>query len=180
VTEIAHHQPITIVSPTEVAIGESQVLVVSEIPLNPAARRIIEVIKNVEITQCKVINNKVIINGILEKIICFLNMGALSPISSKKPSCGGEQDQHMTNRVAHGDCKATLAQLPFALFVDVPGAQPGDECLIEVAEVVGEKEEPMQVQSDGSFRVLLEKTVVRVVAKVVRTKQIPIRPEWPK
>jgi len=170
VTESRHGK--TIVTPVEVGIGEAQVLVVSEIPLTPAARRIIDIFKEVQITQCKVIDDKVIINGILEKTILFLNMGPTAPIFGRGKN--SDEESHMANRVAAGEVKAVFAELPFALFIDVPGAQPGDECIIEVAEVVGEKDDQLKVQEDGSFKVLLEKAVVRVIAKVTRREQIPI------
>jgi len=182
VTELMHDgkKPVTIVSPVEVGVGESQVLVVTEIPLRPAARRILEIFREVEVTNCKAVNDKVIINGELRKTILYLTGGSGGG-SGRPGNAVGAGHSHNSghSHVTTCDLKAACVTAPFALFIEVPGAREGDLCIIEKAKVEGSKEEQLQVQSDGSFGALLEKTVVLVQAKVARQKQIPIRPEWP-
>lgn len=197
-TEVMHHphkKSVTIVAPIEVGSGESQVLVVTEIPLRPPAQRIVEIFREVEITSCKAIKGKVIINGELHKTIFYLtecggvggaSSGSCSPSFPKKPNhnnhhhhgegCG---DSHMQCRIRSTDVKGVCVDVPFAMFIEVPGAREGDTCVIDKAIVEGSKEEELRVQEDGSFGALLEKTVIKVVAKVVRQKDISIKPEWP-
>lgn len=187
-TELMHDakKPVTIVSPVEVGIGESQVLVVTEIPLRPQARRILEIFREVEVTNCKPIKDKVIINGELRKTILFLpdcpgpvggiGSGSKRPPSGSGTACGDTANQC---RVSFSDVKAACVNAPFAMFIEVPGSTEGDICIIEEARVEGSKEEELQIRDDGSFEALLEKTVILVKAKVARQKQIPVRPEWP-
>ncbi|MFA5537359.1 MAG: DUF3794 domain-containing protein [Bacillota bacterium] len=194
--EIMHHhsKPVTIVTPIEVGIGESQVLVVTEIPLRPPAQRVVEIFREVEVTSCKPVNNKVIINGELHQTIFYLtecggpgsgSVGGIgsSPLNPKKPPGHGPEygcgDSHMQCRVRATDVKGVCADVPFAMFIEVPGSREGDICIIEEAIVEGSKEIELNPQSNGAFGTLLDKTVIKVVAKVARQKQIPIRPEWP-
>lgn len=187
-TELMKHpqKPVTIVSPVEVGIGQSQVLVVTEIPLRPAAQRIVDIIREVEVTTCKPIKNKVIINGELRKFIIYLPdcgaVGGASNNNQRRPGHNhgtGGCDANLGCRVRSSDVKAACVTAPFALFIEVPGSEEGDICIIEKAQVEGAKEEKLDIHDDGSFSTLLEKTVVLVEAKVAREKQIPIRPEWP-
>jgi hypothetical protein len=188
VTEVMHHpkKPVKIVSPIEVGIGESQVLVVTEIPLRPSAQRIVDIIREVEVTSCKAISNKVIINGELRKIILYLpDCGAVGGAGNnnnnhRRPNHNKDGcDANLGCRVRSSDVKAACVNAPFAMFIEVDGAREGDICIIEEAKVEGAKEEERDIQNDGSFGALLEKTVVQVVAKVARQAQTPVRPEWP-
>lgn len=181
-TELMHDSKkhVTIVSPVEVGIGESQVLVVTEIPLKPPAQRILEIFREVEVTNCKPIKDKVIINGELRKTILYLTAGSGSGGSGRPPGHAvGAGTNAGHSQVISCDVKAACVTAPFALFIEVPGSEEGDICIIEKAKVEGSKEEELQVHSDGSFGALLEKTVVLVQAKVARQKQIPVKPEWP-
>ncbi|HHW08239.1 MAG TPA: DUF3794 domain-containing protein [Clostridia bacterium] len=182
-TELMHEskRPVTIVSPVEVGIGESQVLVVTEIPLRPSARRILEIFREVEVTNCKAVKNKVIINGELRKTILYLTGGSGSGGGSGRPPGNAVGSGHAGGHCHVNTCdvKAACVTAPFAMFIEVPGSQEGDMCIIEKAKVEGSKEEELQVASDGAFGALLEKTVILVQAKVARQKQIPVRPEWP-
>lgn len=145
--------------PVVVNTGEAQVLIVTEIPLTPPAFALDEVHKTVRIEQCKVITDKVIINGILTKNINF-----------KAPEL---KDCFDDNRRVCGDLRFCQVDIPFHLFVEVPGALEGDDCQLEEAVVVGQKHTLMDVKGD-CFSKLLEKDVVKVVVKVTRQEQIDV------
>ena len=150
--------------PVVVGTGTAQVLVVTEIPLSPPAFALNEVDKEVRIEQCEVITGKVIINGILHKVIQYKTKENVDLIHGVKRVCGNVR--HCT------------VDIPFHLFIVVPGALPGDECHVEDAFVEGEKDELLD-QHDDCFKKLLEKAVVRVDIKVTRSEQIHVEEEDP-
>lgn len=168
--------------PVVVNTGCGQVLVVTEIPLSHPAIRIKQVDKEVLIRDedCKVIRNKVIINGILRKSIVFLT----AETCNIEP-CGCEE----LRRVC-GDVRHCTVDIPFHLFIVVPGAREGDKCVIEDAFVEGEhdelldcveslfkpkdkceNEEPKPIEAFRRFR---EKAVVRVEVRVVHRRHLDV------
>lgn len=96
-----------------------------------------------------------------------------------------------------------LVEIPFCTFVEVKGAQKGDRCQVEVAEVEAQVEEEVRGGKkrrcddddddhkqhkdnhnghgncflDGLIERLIEKDVIRIVVKVVREKQILVAAE---
>ena len=77
------------------------------------------------------------------------------------------------NRVC-GDVRHCTVEIPFHLFVEVPGAEPGDNCEVIDAIVAGEFDKLIDKNSDGTFNKLLEKAVIKIRAKVTRTKHLKV------
>ena len=144
--------------PVVVGIGHSQVLIVTKIPLQPPAFEIKDIDKEVIIDSCNVVNNKVIINATLRKNINFKTFEHKDIFDGNERVCG--------------DVRHCTVRIPFAAFIEVPGAQEGQDCQIESAEVEGEVDELIDETKDCTFETLLEKTIVKIVAKVTFTDQI--------
>lgn len=147
--------------PIVVNTGKAEVLVVTEIPLAPAAFEIKIIEKKVIIDDCEVIPDKVIINGTLHKNIVYETKESTTTCEKK------------IRRVC-GNVRHCTVDIPFSLFVRVPGAKEGDVCQVLDAFVEGERDELKDTTKDGTFETLLEKAVVRVDVKVVRTDHIDI------
>ncbi|MGE5674843.1 MAG: DUF3794 domain-containing protein [Mycobacterium leprae] len=144
--------------PVIVNRNEAQVLVVTEIPLTPPAFKIDEIQKLIEIDDCATGCDKVIINGRLIKNVTF---------KTKK-----EHDKcHEMHRVC-GDVRHCTVEIPWHMFIDVKGAKPGDICEVEDAIVAAEFDKLIDKNCDETFNKLLEKVVIKVRAKVVRTRHI--------
>lgn len=147
-------------TPVVVNANTAQVLVVTEIPLTPPAFKIDEIHKLIEIDDCAAVCDKVIINGRLIKNITF--------------KTAKEWDhKHGLNRVC-GDVRHCTVEIPFHLFIDVPGSRDGDICEVEDAIVAGEFDKLVDKNHDGTFNKLLEKVVIKVRAKVVRRKWLKV------
>ncbi|QEK10929.1 DUF3794 domain-containing protein [Crassaminicella thermophila] len=144
--------------PKVIGTGSAQYLSVVDIPFNIPVFEIIDIIKKVEITDCYVVDNKVIINGELNKNIIYKTKEEEEQFDNVTRVCGD---------VVH--CTVTI---PFALFVEVPGALEGDQCQIEDAFVEGERDVERDFNTDGTFNTLHEKSIIRVDVKVTRTEQI--------
>jgi len=147
-------------TPVVVNANTAQVLVVSEIPLTPPAFKIDEIDKLVEIDDCAAVCDKVIINGRLIKNITYKT-------AREWDHKGG------LNRVC-GDVRHCTVEIPFHLFIEIPGSRDGDECVIEDAIVAGEFDKLIDRRHDGTFGKLLEKAVIKVRAKVVRRRWLEI------
>lgn len=150
-------------TPVVVSTNTAQVLVVSEIPLTPPAFKIDEIHKLIEIDDCAAVCDKVIINGRLIKNITYKT-------AKEWDRKGG------LNRVC-GDVRHCTVEIPFHLFIDVPGSRDGDDCEIEDAIVAGEFDKLVHRNHDGTFSKLLEKSVIKVRAKVVRRKWLKVHAE---
>ncbi|QZY54995.1 DUF3794 domain-containing protein [Crassaminicella profunda] len=144
--------------PKVVGTGSTQYLSVVEIPLCVPAFEIVDIIKKVTITGCKVINNKVIINGNLSKNIIYKTLEESEPFPGFQRVCG--------------DVVHTTVNIPFSTFIDVEGALEDDECHIEDAFVEGSEEIEQDFNEDGTFNSLEEKTVIKIDVKVTRLEQI--------
>lgn len=150
-----------------VGVGETQVLVVADIPITPPAFEIKEIQKTVIIEDCTPIEDKVIINGVLRKNINFKTFGEQHE----------SHPHHMHKKVKRvtGDLRHVTVWIPFALFIEVPGAKEGDICQVERAEVVGQVEREQEVCPEtGAFKVLQEKAVIRICVKVTRQVQVRV------
>ncbi|KKM10648.1 hypothetical protein SY88_13470 [Clostridiales bacterium PH28_bin88] len=138
-----------------VGTGEGQVLVATEIPLQPPAFAIKEVVKTFRNVTCTAIRDKVIVTGTLVKDINFKTFEREDCFDTIPRVCG--------------DVRHCEVEIPFSLFVDVRRARPGDRCEVVVAEVEGEIDELREpIPEKKSFRVLLERVVIRVVVRVTR------------
>jgi hypothetical protein len=157
-----HHHQVLIKVPVVVGIGDCQALVVTKIPLHPPAFEIKDIDKKVIVDQCHVVKNKVIINATLYKNINYKTFG--------------HKDEFDGNERVCGDLRHCTVRIPFACFIEIPGAKEGQDCQIECAEVEGEKDELLDENKDCTYSTLLEKTIVKIVAKVTYTDQIWIDP----
>lgn len=155
-----HHHKHEIEVPVVVNSNTAQVLVVTEIPLTPPAFKIAEIHKLIEIDECVAVCDKVIINGRLIKNIVFKTLK--------------ERDCHHDLRRVCGDVRHCTVEIPFHLFVEVPGSKEGDKCEVEDAIVAGEFDKLVDENCDGTFNKLLEKVVIKVRAKVIRLRRIKI------
>ncbi len=146
--------------PVVVNQNSAQVLVVTEIPLTPPAFKIDEIHKLIEIDDCAAACDKVIINGRLIKNITYKTLK--------------ERDCHHDLKRVCGDVRHCTVEIPFHLFVDVVGAEDGDDCEVIDAIVAGEFDKLIDKNSDGTFNKLLEKVVIKVLAKVTRKKHLKV------
>ena len=152
-----------------VVIGQNscEVMVVTQVPLSPPLFEIKDIAEDVSVDNCLVQNGLVIINGTLHKDINYKTLDG-----SVQSFDGGQ--------IATGDVVHTTVWLPFHCFIDVANALEGDDCQIESATVIGEKDEPKDPNDgDPTFNTLLEKAVIRIVAKVTRTEQLTVSATQP-
>jgi len=151
-------------APVVVGDGSCQVLVVTEIPLDPPAFEIHSITKKVNVEQCHAVHDRVIINGTLNKNIIYKTLTDTDTFNGNTRYCG--EIRHCTVRI------------PFHCFADIPGARENDNCQVERAEVIGETE---QLQDSGddcnTSETLLEKAIILVEVKVTRTEQLPVEEE---
>ena len=152
-----------------VVIGQNvcEVLVVTEIPLDPPLFEIKDISKSVTVENCLVQDGLVIIDGTLRKNINYNTLDKEEVVPFPDGGLGAQ--------IAHGKVVHTHVWLPFHCFVNIAGALTGDDCQIESAEVVGEKDEPIcAVDSEPRYHKLLEKAVIQLVVKVTRTEQVTV------
>ncbi|MGQ9512396.1 DUF3794 domain-containing protein [Thermodesulfitimonas sp.] len=146
---------------TEVVVGEAttQVLVIKDaIRFDPPLYKVIQEDLTAEVSDCLVCTDKVIFNGRLVKNIIYK---------------AGQPDTKTP-----GEVRWVEVEVPFAGFVDVPGAQVGDGCQIEFA---GAKDcnflLPTRTIPCGAVELVeeaMQKTIVDITVKVVRTEQIEV------
>ena len=146
--------------PMVVGIGQAQVLVVTEIPLTPPAFKVKHIVKDFQDVTCVAITNKVIVTGTLVKDINFKTFERRDVFNGIPRVCG--------------DLRHCDVEIPFSLFVEIPGTREGDRCEVINVEVEGEIDEPRDYLPDNCrvFRTLLERTVIRVVVRVTRVKDV--------
>lgn len=58
-----------------------------------------------------------------------------------------------------GDVRHCTVEIPFHLFVEIPGARDGDKCEVTDAIVAGEFDKLIDKNEDGTFNKLLERSV---------------------
>ncbi|MDQ2085856.1 DUF3794 domain-containing protein [Herbivorax sp. ANBcel31] len=158
--------------PEVVGRNSSQVLIESVIPfpdLFPAVE-IKDIKKEVKDLRVHVCKNKVLINGVLHKNINYKTFEG-------EVKCG-KLDTFF------GDVKHVGVDIPFATYIDVPGAKPGDKYQIEFAGVEDEcevdiLEDPVTLVkcTVKAYRKLREKVIVKVDLKVLREVQIAVYPD---
>lgn len=165
-----------------VVVGQNSVecMIVTRIPLKPPLFAIKDITKHVTVDNCLVQDGLVIIDGTLHKNINYKTLKSFSDFPD-----GGAGAM-----IADGDVRHTHVWLPFHCFVNIPGAQVGDDCQIESATVIGEKDEPLDplkhpeepMDADDCplvYRTLLEKAVIQLVVKVTRTEQVTVHASTP-
>lgn len=145
-----------------IASGSVQELVCQTINFGANVEEIKEIRKTVIIDKCEVVFDKVIINGRLRKDIMFKAANAGFPIPGTVQGCVG-----VTTTVT-GAIQDTDVEIVFNALIPVPGAQPGDKCVVLQAFVEGESEEPADIQTSGAFRALVDKSIIFLCVKVVR------------
>ena len=120
-----------------------------------------------------VCKNKVLINGILHKNINYKTFEGKSDFYY----CYQKYDSY------YGDVRHVAVNIPFACFIEVPGARPGDDYQIEYADVedtceLDILEDPCQSKGTvKEYKKLREKVIVKVDLKVLREVQITVKPE---
>jgi hypothetical protein len=145
-----------------VGFGTVQELICQTIHLEHAAEEIKDIRKTVIIDNCRVVFDKVIIDGRLRKDIMFKAAKHGFPIPGNVAGCGG-----ITAKVT-GPILDTDVDITFNALISVPGACPGDKCVALQAFVEGEKEEPADITRCGAFKSLIDKSIVFICVKVVR------------
>lgn len=145
-----------------VGSGQVEELVCQTIELPTPAEEIKEIRKTVIIDNCRVIFNKVIIDGRLRKDIMFKAANAGFPQPGTVGGCGG------TLTTVSGPIQDIDVDIAFNALIPVKGACPDDTCVVLEAFVEGEKEEAANILETGAFRALIDKSVVFLCVKVVR------------
>lgn len=145
-----------------VGSGSAQELICQTIDLPTAAEEIKEIRKTVIIDNCRVIYDKVIIDGRLRKDIMFKAANAGFPQPGSVQGCGG-----IVTTVS-GTIEDIDVDIAFTALIPVPKACPDDHCVVIQAFVEGEKEEPANITETGAFTSLIDKSVVFICVKVVR------------
>ncbi|HWI61762.1 MAG TPA: DUF3794 domain-containing protein [Symbiobacteriaceae bacterium] len=142
--------------------GSVQELICQTIQLPTAAEEIKEIRKTVIIDNCRVIFDKVIIDGRLRKDIMFKAANAGFPQPGSVQGCGG------ILTTVPGTIQDIDVDIAFNALIPVKGACPDDQCVVLEAFVEGEKEEAANIQPTGAFTALIDKSVVFICVKVVR------------
>jgi len=172
-----HEEKICIKVPKVVGRNDTQILVEAVIPFPPeypavAIKDIQKEVKDLKIFVC---NDKVLINGVLHKNINFKTFE-----DELEKVCKCEFIDVYFGNVMH-----VGADIPFAGFIEVPGAKKGDGFQVEFAGVedcceVDILEDPVCVKEDKSitaFKRLREKVIIKIDLKVLREVQITVKPE---
>lgn len=142
--------------------GNVQELICQTINLGCYAEEIKQISKTVIIDNCMVVFDKVIIDGRLRKDIMFKQANEGFPVPGHVQGCGG-----VTGKVV-GPILDVDLEIAFNALIPVPGAEPGDKCVVLQAFVEGEKEEAANIQHTGAFTHLIDKSIVFICVKVVR------------
>lgn len=155
--------------PRVVGSGNVQSLICATIDLPSPAEEIKEIRKTVIIDNCRVVFDKVIIDGRLRKDIMFKAANAGFPQPGAVQGCGG-----VLTTIA-GAIQDVDVDIAFTALVPVPGACPDDQCVVLEAFVEGEKEEPANILETGAFTNLINKSIVFICVKVIRDEITELR-----
>jgi len=142
-----------------IGANRTEVLLVDEITFVTPVFDIIDIIIDVDITDCFVCTDKVIFNGRMQKNIVY-----------KEP---------LDPETSEGLVRYREFARDFAGYVIIPGAVKGDECLIETAEVRMDCEVfiPKVRDVNGNITEATEKVIIDVDLKVLRNRQITVELE---
>lgn len=183
-------EPICITAPAVAGIGETEVLerIVLDLDaltlaaiaaglLPTGIGPVIEVVvlsKRVTISECEVFTNKALINGVLHKDLLF-KFAAVTLVADLLGITLTANDCTL----AIADTLDLVLDCPFGACVTVPGACPGDTCLVERACVDAEKELLIDTDGDGLADQFEEKVCILLQVKAIRNQQITITPTEP-
>lgn len=144
--------------------GNAQELICQPITFPAPVEEIKEIRKTVLIDNCMVVYDKVIIDGRLRKDIMFKQAAAGFPLAGNVAACTG------IIATISGPILDTDVDIAFNALIPVPGARPGDKCVVLQAFVEGEKEEAANINADGSFTALVDKSIVFLCVKTNAAK----------
>lgn len=145
-----------------IGAGSVQQLVCQFIKLPCQAEEIKDIRKTVIVDNCLVSFDKVIIDGRLRKDIMFKNAKKGFPLPGTVQACVG------VTATVSGPIIDVDVDIAFNALVPVPGALPGDKCVVLQAFVEGEKEEAADIDAHGAFSTLIDKSIIFLCVKVVR------------
>ncbi|ACX51976.1 hypothetical protein Adeg_0836 [Ammonifex degensii KC4] len=149
---------------TEVVVGEAStevLLVTDTITFATPVYEVLQEEVKIKVTDCYVCTDKVIFNGEAQKNIVYK--------APPDPYTG------------EGVVVYHELTLPFAGFVNVPGALPGDQCQVVSASVKDSTVLiPITKDALGHILTAKQKMVAEIKIKVVRTEQITIASRDPK
>lgn len=147
-----------------VGSGSVQELVCQIIDLGAPAEEIKEIRKTVIVDNCQAVYDKVIIDGRLRKDIMFKSVDAGFPLPGNVQGCVGVTSSN-TGPILDVD-----VEIAFNALIPVPGARPGDKCVVLQAFVEGEKEEAANITATGAFTSLIDKSIVFLCVKAIVSK----------
>lgn len=145
--------------------GSVQQLICKTIDFGTSVEEIKDIRKTVIIDSCTVVFDKVIIDGRLRKDIMFKHAHQGFPQPGTLQGCVG------TTTVIHGQIQDLDIDIAFNALISVPGAQPGDKCVVLQAFVEGETEEAANIQPNGTFCALIDKSIVFICVKANESKR---------
>jgi hypothetical protein len=174
VIRLNQEESLCITAPVVSGIGETEILkritiaIVNQ-PPDMVLAEVLVLSKQITITDCEVFNNKVLVNGTLKKL--------LHPVFSPFPVPG----------VTSSDCELTVGSSPFTAIlrcnisacIPVPGACPGDQCVVEEACITAEQDFLIDENNDQIPDRFEEKLCIRIRVKTIRNQQVTISPETP-
>ncbi|NLK52234.1 MAG: DUF3794 domain-containing protein [Syntrophomonadaceae bacterium] len=155
-SEVLQVRPVCIRVPEVIGRQTTEVLLVDDITFTTPVFKIIDVLIDVEITDCFVCTDKVIFNGRMQKNIVYK--------APRDPATG------------EGTVNYREFVRDFAGFVVIPGVLKDDECLVERAVVRQDCEVfiPTERDANGNIVAATEKVIIDVDIKVLRPRQITV------
>lgn len=158
--------------PVVISRNSKQILVEGTVPFPPEfpAIEIVQIIKKVRDLNVFICRNKAVINGVLDVNVIYKTFEG----NYNYRHCGNDPE------ASFGNVRQIGFSLPFSDFIEVPGARPGDDFIVNAAEVENDCEldtliDPVHVQcSMTAFRKIRLSVVVLVDISVVRNVLIPV------
>ena len=159
--------------PIVISRGSTQILVEVEVPFPERfpATEIVQVIKKVRDLTVFVCRNKAIVNGILDVNVVYKTFEGAFNFRRN-----GEDP-----RATFGDVRQIRFEVPFSGFIEVPGARPGDNFIVNFADVEDECQletliDPVHLECTvTAFKKIRIVTIIRVDVSIVRNAFIPVR-----
>lgn len=172
-----HEEKICIKVPKVIGRNQTQILIEAVIPFPPEypaveIKDIQKEVRNLRIFVCK---DKVLINGILHKNINYKTFE-----KELEPGCRCDFTDGY-----YGDVRHVGVNIPFAGFIEIPGAKKGDDFQVEFAgvedccevDILENPVCPSKAKTVTAYRSLREKVIVKIDLKVLREVQITVKPE---
>lgn len=155
-----------------VGTGSVQTLICQPITFPAPAEEVKEIRKTVIVDNCMPVIDKVIVDGRLRKDILFKQANAGFPLPGNVSACTG------IIATVTGPVMDVDVDIAFNALITVPGARPGDRCVVLQAFVEGEKEEAADINTNGSFNTLVDKSIVFLCVKANVSKTGPVRSSY--